>query len=386
MKIKSLVVVAVAALLAACSGGKTAKVEGQFFGYSSTFLLVEQTIPGGNSLLVDTLRTDTEGAFSFNVDFKDANPVFINIKTVDNYVPLLLSPGEKVKVSSIGNLYNNYTVEGSVGSETLRSLNMMTVAQIRALDSLAVIFNNTSDPAQSKQLGQEYSRKYIDLKRKVIRFVVTNPGSLASLVPLYQPMVAGRYIFDEPTDIVYFKAVADSLAVRYPDSPYVVSLLADVEQSNNAIASDSIFRATLENIEEMSVPPLDIKDAEGQMRKLSDLIGKKVILLDFTSITTPELKVRNREIAEVYEKYNKQGFEIYQVAIDDNRAAWLSAVVDARIKWISVNDFQGKNSKALAAYNVQKIPSCFLIDLKGNIVARDFNSVAELERSLKEVL
>lgn len=363
-----------------------AHIEGQFFGYAAIPLLVEQTIPGGNVKVVDTMRTDDEGFFSFDLDFEDENPIFINIRTIDNYVPLLVAPGEDINISSIGNIYNNYTVSGSKGSLTLRSLNMETVEHIRALDSISTLFNSTTGQSRSKELSIEYAKKRIDLKRMVIRFVITNPTSMVSIVPLYQPMVAGRYIFDEPTDIVYFRAVADSLAKYYPTSPYVVSLLADIEQSNRAVEMDSTFQAKLDNIVQSSLPPLELKDAEGQMRKLSDLIGKKVVLLDFTTILAAQGKVRNREIAEIYDKYSPLGFEIYQVSVDENRAAWLSAIVDARLKWISVNDFTGVNSKALSAFNVSKIPSNFLINKEGDIVATDILSPAELEKAIAKLL
>lgn len=384
MKLKNLLLVIVALLFTACGLGNKAVVDGKFFGNGNTQILIEQVVPGGNPKFIDTMTTDDEGVFSFQYEFEDENPVFINVRTVDSYVPLLLAPGEKVELSAVGNIYNNYKVKGSEGSETLHSLNMSTIAQIRALDSLMNIYNGSSDPETSQRIGKEYSKRYVDLKRSVIRFVITNPHSLAAIVPLYQPIVGGRYIFDEPTDIVYFRAVADSLYKRYPTSPHVVSLRADLERSGRTFAMDSLLKSGVE-IEETALPPLQLKDAEGQLRKLSDLAGK-VVLLDFTSILIPELKVRNAELAEIYNKYSGQGFEIYQVSIDDNRAAWLTAVVDARIRWISVNDLQGQRSPALAAFNVESIPASFLIDRSGNIVARDFKSPEELERSIVALL
>lgn len=381
-----IVVGLVSMILAGCSSNNQAVVSGQFHGYHLTPLIIEQTMPGGNSMIIDTMTTSNDGSFGFTVDFKDSNPLFVNIHTQGNYVPLLLSPGENVKVSSIGNLYNNYEVEGSVGSQELHSLNMTTVAQIRSLDSLSRLLQSGVQDARLKELSTQYGQEYINLKRNVIRFVITNPNSMASIVPLYQPMVAGRYIFDEPTDIVYFRTISDSLSKRYPTSPYVVSLRADVDQSDAVYNSDSTFKKTMDEIEEIILPPLELKDAEGQLRRLSDLVGQKVILLDFTRLILPEMKLRNREFAEVYDNYCDKGFEIFQVSIDNSRADWLKAVVNARLRWISVNDNRATEAPSLALFNVQSIPSNYLIDMEGNIIEKNLKTAEELQTALSRLL
>lgn len=376
----------VSIFLASCSSGLQSEVSVQFHGYHLAPIVVEQTMPGSNPKVLDTLRTGSDGVFSFIVNFEDENPLFVNIRTTDNYVPLLLAPGEKVKVSSIGNLYNNYEVSGSKGSEELHALNMTTVAQIKSLDSLSRLLQSGVQDARLKELSRQYTQEYINLKRNVIRFVITNPTSMASIVPLYQPMVAGRYIFDEPTDIVYFRTISDSLSKRYPTSPYVVSLRADVDQSNSVLVMDSTINQALSEVQEVALPPLEMKDAEGQLRKLSELIGNKVVLLDFTSLLASEMKLRNRELMQVYDQYSDKGFEIYQVSLDNSRADWLKAVVDARLKWISVNDFQGVNSSALAVFNIQNLPSNYLIDLNGEIVAKDLMTHHDLEAALSKII
>ena len=65
-------------------------------------------------------------------------------------------------------------------------------------------------------------------------------------------------------------------------------------------------------------------------------------------------------------------------------AAWIKAVQEQQLPWISVCDFMGEVSPMLRAYNVRKLPSNFLIDAKGNIVAKDLYSDA-LEDKLEEI-
>lgn len=364
-----------------CASKDEAHVDGVFHGANGELVMIEKLSPHG-STIIDTLRTNEDGEFEFALKFEDKNPVFVNIKMGGSFVPLLLSAGEDVSISAVGNIYNNYKVEGSDGSAKLRALSENTIALTRSLDSIMSLYEVATDPERVASLGAEYGNKYVQLKRNVIRFVVTNPKSLAAIVPLYQPLIGGRFIFDEPSDIVYFRAVADSLVKVYPTSPYVISLRADLSRADAAFAVDSMLNESLSQIESGNLPQIILKDAEGQLRSLSSLSGK-VVLLDFTSLQSVELKARNREMMPIYAKYAPDGFEIFQVSADMNRSEWLSAVVDARLRWISVCDFG--TDAAFRAYNVTEVPSNFLIDRKGNIIGKNI-AVTELEQAVMQAL
>ena len=85
------------------------------------------------------------------------------------------------------------------------------------------------------------------------------------------------------------------------------------------------------------------------------------------------------------EKYAAQGFEVYQVSLDANKAQWIGSVAEQRLPWISVCDLRGGDSPAVKLYNVQKIPANFLIDREGNIVRRNVASTG-IEGAVKELL
>lgn len=55
-------------------------------------------------------------------------------------------------------------------------------------------------------------------------------------------------------------------------------------------------------------------------------------------------------------------------------------IKEQQLPWISVCDFAGERSPLLRTYNVRKLPSNFLIDREGNIIARDIYSNALAER------
>ena len=76
---------------------------------------------------------------------------------------------------------------------------------------------------------------------------------------------------------------------------------------------------------------------------------------------------------------------MFGVSIDSKKAQWLAAVKQDKITYQQVNDNAGWNSKVAEAYNVNEIPSTFLIDKTGKIVAVDAEGKS-LENKVKALL
>lgn len=378
-KILSLILL-VAVACSSCDNRDKAIINGQFFGAADKSIKLEQLSPS-SSIVVDTTMSNSDGRFSFEIDFSDkTEPTFFNVRYNDQFVPLLIDRDEIIELSAIGNIYYTYTVKGSKGSQLLSDFNKQTVAVSLKLDSLSRMYNMAPTP----ELGREFSKEYVKLKQQTIRFVMANSNSLVSIVPLYQPIYEDKVLFDEfdPTDMIYYRAIADSLEKYYPSSPYVLSLRNDIKQVDNIYTMDSMVDAV--SSQEFSYPEIKIKDAKGEMQSLYALSGKTV-LLNFTSSSNVEFKVLNRELADVYDKYKDAGFQIYEVSLDTDKVKWLRSITDNRLPWIQVCDFLGAASPVVAAYNVRALPHSFLIDSKGDIVARNL-TVKQLDEHLSKTV
>lgn len=120
-------------------------------------------------------------------------------------------------------------------------------------------------------------------------------------------------------------------------------------------------------------PDFELTDPNGKVIKLSDLRGK-VVLIDFWASWCGPCRRENPNIVEAYGKYNKKkfatakGFEIFSVSLDRSSDAWKSAVLQDNLKWPNHALDQGGLVSKL--YQVTSIPSGFLIDGNGKIVAK----------------
>lgn len=352
---KNITILAGAALLLVGCSGSGVTIRGDIAqGGSGKTIVVERVVPAG-ARFVDSVKTDRSGKFNFFIEQKPGAPEFYTLRIAGGgSVPLLADASEKIVVRIADSTGHSYEVTGSEGSLLVREANNI--------------------------LAQENP---ILRKQEASKFLSKNAGSMAAIVPLYQTAVDGSFVFtDDATDVIYFRMVSDSLNSVYPGSPYAKALAADVQSFENVAAAGRLVAENMDNV--VTFPDLEMPDVLGKRQKLSDLKGK-VILLSFTATDLPELKILNRELVEVYEKHATEGFEVYQVSLDANKARWIGSVSEQRLPWISVCDLRGGDSPAVKLYNVRKIPANFLIDRDGNIVRRNL-ATADIESAVTELL
>lgn len=130
-----------------------------------------------------------------------------------------------------------------------------------------------------------------------------------------------------------------------------------------------------------AVPDIALPDANGEIRKLSDLKGK-VVLVDFWASWCGPCRKSNKELAPLYAKYKDKGFEIFGVSLDQDQRDWKLAVKNDKITWMQVIDAAGWEGQVPLRWRISQLPTSFLVDKDGKLVAID-PSKALLEAVLK---
>lgn len=373
---KFLYVAAAAAIAAACT--PAARIDGVIESAPSSDVVVK-LLEVNRYEILDTVKTDASGHFSCKVNVEEGQPEFIYLFHNDRRIAsLLLETGDKVSISA--DTLGNYTVEGSEESARLAQVEKEYSAAQARLQAIALQLE-TAEGSQAEALRQQLGKEYIDYYRQCVKYVLENSRSLTAVPVLYQSFGANLPVFGQSTDAIHFVNVADSLALSYPDSKYVKALKKEAERRYGYLE----LEAKLRNAETVGYPDIVLPDVNAQKIRLSE-VDSKVIMLYFWSASDASQKMFNLDVLKsLYEDYHSRGFEIYQVALDPDKAGWARTVKNQNLPWINVCDGLGADSQYVVTYNIPALPATYII-ADGELVDGQVVDEKSLRKLLDELL
>ena len=366
-------------ILISCSSKKI-KISGSIEGLQNGNIVLNM-LDLNTQKVVDTILVDNNGRFSYVITKPSSVPEFYYLFYKDRRLAsMILSAGDIVSIYS-DTLGGNGTIEGSVESELLMGIEKRESEVRHKYDSLVNMLAKVSTKEDSLKINYDLGGLYVKQKQSVIKEIYSHPNSMTNITLLYQRFPGDIPVFGAGTDYMMFQRVYDSLRVFYPNSIYISRLKDEIDYRLNLDA----FNERLQNVPEVSFPDILLPDVKSERQSLVEVSKDRVIILSFWTIADLNQKMINLDMIELYKKYHDRGLEIYQVSVDIDKTAWAMAVKDQELPWISVCDGLGSKSSAVSTYNIQKVPTNFIIDKEGTVVGRDLFDKA-LEDKIKSLL
>jgi hypothetical protein len=374
--------------LIACQNENEFKINGSFEQLQDSIIYLNE-MGLSTSKVIDSSKIDKNGDFGFQGQTE--YPRFYQLALSDNdFITLLLKPGEEANIKLNTDGLYNYQVKGSPGSQKVKLLNNRLRKTKAKLDSLKNIYKQAEKNNAGQERLDEINKAYqqvVDRQRdSSIAFILDNMGSLASIMALYQKIDNNTFVLYKNQDLQYIKLVADSLKEKHPQSEHVKSLIANKEQLMQRYRSMELSR----NLSRMSdkvktgLPDISLPNLSGDTVSLSNL-DNKMILLSFWAASNDASVKRNLQLKKLYQKYHKKGFEIYQVSLDQDKEQWKRGVRFDELPWINVHAPKGPKAYAARIYNVKNIPADYLIKNGNNLVAKN-PEISKIKRQLSITL
>ena len=336
---------------------------------------------------VDSVKLDENGNFEFKQKAPDA-PEFYRLRIANQMVNLAVDSTENITVkAAYPTMSANYEVSGSEECAKIRQLAYMQLALQRQVTAIA------NSLTLGVQAVEDSVTKVLEVyKNKVkLNYIFKEPMKAYSYYALFQTIVLGNaniLIFNPRSskdDVKVFAAVATSWDTYFPKAERGLNLHnIAIEGMKNVRIAENNARQTIsaDKVQVAGVIDIALTDNHGRVRKLTDLKGK-VVLLDFQAFAAEGSLKRIMMMRDIYNKYHDRGFEIYQVSFDPEEHFWKTKT--AALPWVSVWDENGTRSAVLAQYNVQTLPTFFLIDRNNTLQKRDAQ-IKDLDAEIQALL
>lgn len=334
---------------------------------------------------LDSVKLDKKGDFEFS-GARPGNPEFYRLRIEGQIINISIDSTETINVEAdFPTMSTDYKIEGSKECLVIREISRKQIAVQKEIDDIAQNRQLTTG-TQSRLIGEAVERYKNDLKAN---YIIQEPWSAHAYFAIFQAF-GNTLVFDpvhNAEDVRFLGAVATGWNERYNGTVRAKNLeniaLRGMENTRQPKRQE-IDLSQLSNVEISETGMIDIAlpDIKGRTRTLSSLKGK-VVILDFTAYSIPKSQDRILELRSLYQNYASRGLEIYQISVDPEEHYWKT--MSESLPWICVYDQDGTASSYINLYQVKTLPSYFLIDRAGNVVARGEN-VPDIRKAIENLL
>lgn len=115
-------------------------------------------------------------------------------------------------------------------------------------------------------------------------------------------------------------------------------------------------------------PNIQLQNNKNATINLNSFKGKTV-LVDFWASWCAPCRLANKKLVKMYDQYKGQNFEIVGISIDTDKTKWLKAIEKDKMKHQQLIDPKGFEAKTAVTFGVDALPSTYLFDASGKLVA-----------------
>ena len=324
----------------------------------------------GAPVIKDTAVIEN-GKFEFKGKSESIELSFIKIENEKSQLPFILEEGE-IKITYATDSLFKSKISGTMNNDKLQFFNNESnkiskkLAKFQEQNSERMRAAKTAqDTATINMIMKEYSSYQTSLNEVSKTFIKDNPKAFLSVLLVENFLMRQYLTIDETKE--YFSKLDPSL-LKTKSGENIKKTLASFDQIQIG----------------KKAPEFSAKNPDGKEISLKESLGK-VTIIDFWASWCEPCRAENPNVVALYNQYHDKGLNIIGVSLDKDGAKWKEAIVKDGLTWNQISNLKFWKEPIAELYNVKAIPAMFILDVNGNIVARDLKGEA-LKAKVEELL
>lgn len=344
-------------------------------------VILEKQDNMGQVVPLDTVKVK-DGKFTMTGSAKEPEIMLLQVETTQGKVPFVLENGD-IKITIDKDSLQKSKFSGTYNNDVFTKFNDDLTKFQKEFQKKLTSFQNANmakmnaaqeakDTITINKLMKEYQGIQKEGMEFYVKFAEGNPKALLSA------LIVDSMLNDPAVDLVRVKKIYAGFTPelkKYKPGKSIQSKLDKIGKPVTVAAGANVGSVA---------PDFTALNPEGKSISLKQSLGK-VTLVDFWASWCKPCRAENPNVVALYAKYHAKGLNILSVSLDKEASAWKAAIAKDKLTWNHVSNLKEFEDPIALQYGINAIPSIFILDAKGVIIAKDIRG-EELNAKIASLL
>ena len=360
-------------------------IKGTVKGLPNGLVFLEQTDENGMSFkAIDTVKI-IDGKFEIKGKSLEPEMYFIQVEKVNGKVPFILEEGNITIEVDKDSLYKT-KIGGTYSNDEFNTFNVKSNQIQKSMQKKVMDFQmknmtkmqeaqKNNDTVVMNSLRNQYKDLQEEMTSYMFGYPKDHPKSYISML-IIQSMVSNPDFKIEETEKLF-----SSLDKKLQNTKVGKTISAKIKEFKN------IRKLTMPSVGVnigTPAPDFSAKNPQGKVVSLKSSLGK-VTIIDFWASWCGPCREENPNVVALYNELHTKGLNIIGVSLDKDAAKWKEAIAKDGLTWTQISNLKEFNDPIAKQYGITQIPTTYILDSKGTIVAKDLRG-KELKSKVLELL